>query len=260
MPRIARQQSITGIYHIMLRGANQQEIFHDDEDNIRFLETIVRYKIQCQIKVYGWCLMDNHVHLLLGKGNEDLSCTMKRICVSYVWYYNLKYSSSGHLFQDRFRSEIIDSDGYLLRVIRYIHQNPLKASMVSNIYHWKWSSLHEYYGNPILKPNIIDTETILSMFSDNIEHAIELFKIYNEAINEDLHMDNNIKIRLTDRMAEAEIKKLLQGYDVTEIKSLPRNKRNELIGNLKNVEGISLRQISRILGLSANLISRVLKE
>ena len=110
MPRGPRVKSISGIYHVMLRGANRQEIFHDDIDCMRFLEIIEKYKKVSGMKVYAWCLMNNHVHLLLKEGIEDLSITMKRIGVSYVTYYNLKYNTSGHLFQDRFRSENVESN------------------------------------------------------------------------------------------------------------------------------------------------------
>ena len=71
MPRIPRQRSESGIYHIMLRGTNRQEIFHDDEDCLRFLETLDRFKKKSELKVYGWCLMGTHVHLLLGEGKEE---------------------------------------------------------------------------------------------------------------------------------------------------------------------------------------------
>ena len=88
MPRRAREKSKSGIYHIILRGANRREIFHDDEDYMRFLETLEKYKKKTEIKIYGWCLMGNHIHLLLEEGNEEISITMKRIGVSYVWFYN----------------------------------------------------------------------------------------------------------------------------------------------------------------------------
>lgn len=77
MPCGPRVKSSSGIYHIMLRGANRQEIFHDDEDCIKFLETIDKYKTE--LSVYGWCLMSNHVHLLLKEGNENISIVMKLI-------------------------------------------------------------------------------------------------------------------------------------------------------------------------------------
>ena len=145
MPRRAREKSESGIYHIILRGANRQEIFHDDDDSTRFLETIEKYKKQVEIIVYGWCLMSNHLHMLLGEGKEELSITMKRIGVSFAWYYNWKYRTTGHLFQDRFASEIVDSDVYLMTVIRYIHQNPVKAGLVKCPLDWKLSSCAGYY-------------------------------------------------------------------------------------------------------------------
>ena len=76
-------------------------LFHDDNDSKKFLETIEKYKKQVEIKVYGWCLMSNHLHMLLGEGKEELSITMKRIGVSFAWYYNWKYRTTGHLFQDK---------------------------------------------------------------------------------------------------------------------------------------------------------------
>ncbi|WP_245989507.1 transposase [Ureibacillus thermophilus] len=105
--------SKTGIYHVMLRGANRQEIFHDDEDRLKFLEILTKYKKKVEMKVYAWCLMNNHVHLLIREGNERLSVTMKRIGVSYVQYYHWKYFTTGHLFQDRFKSENVETKHYL---------------------------------------------------------------------------------------------------------------------------------------------------
>ena len=140
MSRHAREKSKSGIYHIILRGANKQELFHDDEDKSRFLETLDRYKMESKLKVYGWCLMGNHVHLLIGEGKENLSVTMKRIGVSFVAFYNWKYNTTGHLFQDRFKSENVEDDEYLVTVIRYIHQNPVNAGLTGKPSEWKWSS------------------------------------------------------------------------------------------------------------------------
>lgn len=94
-------------------------------------------KKKSKYEMYAWCLMNNHVHLLLKEGIEPISTTMKRIGVSFVWYYNGKYNTNGHLFQDRFKSEKVESDQYLLTVIRYIHQNPVKAGIVKSVDEWK---------------------------------------------------------------------------------------------------------------------------
>lgn len=146
MSRGARMKSRSGIYHVMLRGANRQEIFHDDEDCIKFLDIIGKYKMKSGLEVYAWCLMNNHVHLLLKEGNEDISITMKRIGVSFVCHYNWKYKTTGHLFQDRFKSENVETNKYLFTVIRYIHQNPVKAGIVNRVDDWRWSSCLGYYG------------------------------------------------------------------------------------------------------------------
>jgi putative transposase len=93
LPRVARERSKSGIYHIMLRGTNRQEICHDDEDNVRFLETLDRYRKKSKIKVYGWCLLGKHVHLLIGEGEEGISTTIKRMGKNYAWFYNWKYKT-----------------------------------------------------------------------------------------------------------------------------------------------------------------------
>ena len=254
MPREAREKSQTGIYHVIIRGANRQEIFHDDEDRIRFLDTIERYKTSFKIKIYGWCLMGNHVHLLLEEGSEELSVTMKRIGVSYVSYYNSKYQATGHLFQDRFRSEKVEKDDYLLAVIRYIHQNPLKAGMVKRIEEWKWSSCLEYYGEKLYHHDLLDNELILKLFADNNDLAKIMFKEFNEAINEDRCLEDNKRIRLTDEEAVYEIKKLVPAIQIAQVKSFPKEKRNEAINRLKGIEGVNHRQLARILGVSPNLV------
>lgn len=166
MPRIARQKSESGIYHIILRGANRQDIFHNDDDCYRFLKILETYKTQSEISIFAWCLMGNHVHLLLKEGKEELAFTMKRIGVSYASYYNRKYKTVGHLFQDRFRSENIENDAYLLSVTRYIHQNPVKAGIVTKPDDWKWSSCKSYYTIVESPSSLLDNEFLLSMFAD----------------------------------------------------------------------------------------------
>ena len=112
MPRSARKKSESGIYHIMLRGINKQQIFEDKEDSERFLETLYKYKKQCEYEIYAYCLMGNHLHILLKEGKEDLTLMLKRIAGSYVYWYNWKYHRSGHLFQDRFKSEPVEDNAY----------------------------------------------------------------------------------------------------------------------------------------------------
>jgi REP element-mobilizing transposase RayT len=240
----------------MLRGANRQEIFHDDEDCQRFVETLERYKKKNEVKVHGWCLMGNHVHLLLKEGKEPLAATMKRIGVSSAWFYNWKYKTTGHLFQDRYKSEKVENDEYLLAVVRYIHQNPLKAEMVKSPEEYKWSSCKEYYDKPSNLPSLLDRELVLEIFSGDRKVAVEKFREYNEAENGDRFLDDAVKTRLTDEEARTQISKVTGGYGIAKIKSLPKGQRDEIVAKIKGIEGLTQRQISRILGISLSLINR----
>ena len=107
MPRMSKQKSSTGIYHIILRGINRQIIFEANEDKKKFLEILKKYKGGARYKIYAYCIMDNHVHILIKEGKEPLLKIMKRIGVSYVYWYNYKYERSVHLFQDRYKSELV---------------------------------------------------------------------------------------------------------------------------------------------------------
>ncbi|MDF0728663.1 transposase [Cytobacillus sp. S13-E01] len=135
-----------------------------------------KYKMKYELTVYAWCLMSNHVHLLIKEGNDDISVTMKRLAVSYVKHYNWKYRTTGHLFQDRFKSERVENKKYLLIVVRYIHQNPVKARMVHQPDKWRWSSCCEYYGRSTFPKNLLDGDYVLSMFSADSEVARRRFK------------------------------------------------------------------------------------
>ncbi|QGU00830.1 Mobile element protein [Candidatus Syntrophocurvum alkaliphilum] len=254
MPRQPRVKSESGIYHVMLRGVRKQDIFHDDEDCLRFLTTIKRYKKQSQINVYGWCLMGNHVHLLLKEGNENISTTMKRIGVSYVWFYNQKYKTVGHLFQDRYKSEQIETDEYLLTVIRYIHQNPVKAGFAKTPASWRWSSCFGYYGKEYEPVALLDDQLILGLFAHNQTVARDEFKDFNEIKNDDQCLDDKYIKKLTDEEALQEINKLQLGLDLEAIKKLPKTKRNVIISQIKTIEGLTQRQIARILNISENVI------
>lgn len=126
MPRQARKKSESGIYHIMLRGINKQQIFEDDEDCQKYLQILKECKAVSEFKLFAYCLMGNHIHLLIQLGKEPIDLIFKRIGSRYVYWYNLKYRRTGHLFQDRYKSEPVEADSYFLTVVRYIHQNPPK--------------------------------------------------------------------------------------------------------------------------------------
>lgn len=252
MPRKARQKSPNGIYHIMLRGINKQTIFEDDEDKTKFLETVNKYKDICKYQIYSYCLMDNHVHLLLKELEETISTAIKRISSSYVYWYNLKYERCGHLFQERFKSENVDNVAYFLTVIRYIHQNPLKAGLVDHIFEYKWTSLNEYIHEAIM----VDTDFGFDLFSPDRKTAINLFLAYMQEPNQDECLENKIKVRMSDNEVKEYLDKL--GFQNPSIlQQMDKESRNATIARLKELNGVTIRQLSRITGISKSVIQRV---
>ena len=140
MPRSARRLSATDTYHVMLRGINRQQIFMDDEDCRRFVRILSDCKQLSGFELYAWCLMPNHIHMLIHVQNEPLEKIIKRIGSRFVWWYNMKYERVGHLFQDRYRSEPVEEDAYFLTVLRYILPIPRDAISRSN------GTYKNYYG------------------------------------------------------------------------------------------------------------------
>ncbi|SDD78590.1 hypothetical protein SPACI_042220 [Sporomusa acidovorans DSM 3132] len=113
----------------MIRGNERRDIFLDDEDKLTFIDFLYSKKSDEGCLLYAYCLMDNHVHLVIKEGGSGIAKLMKRIGTSYVKYFNQKYQRVGHLFQDRYKSENIENNTYFLTVIRYVHQNPEKAGI-----------------------------------------------------------------------------------------------------------------------------------
>ena len=148
MPRSARRQSEAGVFHVMLRGINRADLFREPEDCERFLAILRKCKAICGFELFAWCLMGNHVHLLIRPGREPLSLVIKRIGCRYVYWFNQKYERVGHLFQDRYRSEAVETDAYFLTVLRYILQNPIKAGLEQHMGEYPYSSFKAYAGVP----------------------------------------------------------------------------------------------------------------
>ena len=246
MPRQARRKSESGIYHVMLRSINGQVIFEDEEDYFKFLETLKNYKAISEYQIFAYCLMSNHIHLILKVEKEDLDLIIKRVAGSYVYWYNWKYKRRGHLFQDRFRSEPIEDNEYFLTVLRYIHQNPIKAGICKSVSDYKYSSYNEYINEAI----IIDKEFCYEIISK------EDFMNFNKEICFDICLDigeNNF--RLTDDEAKTIIQKVSQCKNVVDFQNLAIDKRDKYLKILR-AKGLSIRQISRLTGVSFNVVRK----
>lgn len=251
MPRTSRQKSPTDIYHIILRGSNKQQIFYDDEDYRYFISILQKYKSISGFKLYAYCIMGNHIHLLIHICEEPIDTIIKRIGSAFVYWYNMKYERVGHLFQDRFKSEAVASEQYFLTVLRYILNNPVKAGFCEVPEQYPYSSGREYLCSD---PGITDTYSALSML------GISTLSEYMSDQNDDQCMDIDLpgRFRLTDERAKQLIIHEFGTYSPNSGKVKDRSVFNESIRILCR-SGISIRQLSRLTGISKKLIETALK-
>jgi REP element-mobilizing transposase RayT len=196
MPRQARKLSSTNIYHIMLRGMNGMQIFLDAEDNLKFLEVLKECRDISGFQLYAYCLMGNHVHILLRADGEDTGMIFKRLGARYVHWYNSKYDRIGYLFQGRYKSEPVENDSYLLTVARYIHLNPVHARLASDINDYVWSSYGEYTG----ARDIVDTSYIMDIV--NMEEFLR--------IHQDLYGGDNEQNPFGSRMPDGKAREVIE--------------------------------------------------
>lgn len=140
MPRQARQLAESGIYHVMLRGVNRDAIFLEDDDYERFLRTLRLVSEASGCTVLAYCLMSNHIHLVVRALQEPIGAVIKRLGVRYAGWFNSKYGRVGHLFQDRFKSQPVEDDSYLVTLLRYVWNNPIEAGLVQRPEDYRWSS------------------------------------------------------------------------------------------------------------------------
>ena len=250
MPRTARKKSITGVYHIILRGIDKRNIFIDNLDRTRFLSALFKAKKSGYFEILGYCLMSNHVHLLV-KEQESISTTIQRITVSYVQWHNNRTGRTGHLFQNRFRSEPVENETYLISVLRYIHQNPVKAGMVIEPKDYKWSSYNDYLKYYCGKNTIIDASLISSYFESK-----ENFVEYSIQRCNESHDEFNRKNRITDDELLEKISKMI---DIKKLNYIEKNERDKIIKDLYYNQHTSVRQIGRVIGISKSLVELVLK-
>lgn len=236
MPSQIRNTGSIGWSHIIIRGINRENLFYDDADYDRFQRTLNRFREEFCAEIPALCLMSNHVHILLHVPNEDFSQFMKKVTVSYAIYYNKKYERVGHVFQDRFRSEPVNDEKYLLTVARYIYQNPQKAGICS-------ATEYPY--------TFLALDGILSGYFD--EEAI-LQKFLNAGNN-----DRCLEYDFNGSYSDADVLQILSSMTGSEnpqqLQSAEKSVRNEILRELKR-SGISIRQISRLTGINRNIVQR----
>lgn len=271
MPRVQRIKGEFSTYHVVQRGNEKKNIFRNDEDKFKFLEIISKAREKYSFLVYAYCLMDNHIHLLINDNGNDISKLMKSINVSYVSYFNHTYQRCGHLFQDRFRSELVKDDRYLLEVSRYIHNNPVKAKIEEKLGGFKWSSYNIYSGKAIDDFDLLDTSKILGFFMGSRMKSVSEYEKfvakYGEFdgqildINEerqDFGQENRDRIHRFS-MAKVRIEQMLNEERMSMEKLLGnKSLRNKMIRTVRKNYSLNLKDLGELFGgISESQISRI---
>ena len=192
MPRTARQKSADAMFHVMSRSISEVDLFRDNEDKNKYLSILKHYKGTFEFKIYAYCLMDNHSHLIIDVNGADISKIFHGVNLKYAIYFNKKYRRHGHLFQDRFKSKIIDSNSYLVKASAYIHNNPYSMEQYENrVEKYEYSSLGVYLGLRADKFKLIEHGYLLSIFSRRRIKAVKLYfeylkKCYDDKIETEI--------------------------------------------------------------------------
>lgn len=163
-------------FHIIVRGNNRENVFRDHSDYVRYLQKFSFFCREGDITLYAYCLMPNHIHLLLEMGEVSLSKVLQRFHTWYTQYFNRRYGRVGHLFQGRYKAIVCDKDAYLLELVRYIHLNPVRAGLVDSPEEYPWSSHRVYLS--IDRSEVIDPSFVLKQFSDRLSAARRSYKTF----------------------------------------------------------------------------------
>lgn len=199
-----------GALHILTRGNNRQQIFKDESDYKTYLNFLKRYKQENNIMMYHYCLMPNHVHLIVGINRKsNIARFMKQVNLTYLYHYRRRYSYCGHLWQGRYKSLIISEDEYLIACGRYVELNPLKARLVKEPGEYKWSSYNVYSHG--IRDGIVDYDPVYLGYG---EREKDRQRMYQEDIDEGI-MDANFGRRFlgTDEF----VKKMEEKYGINNV-------------------------------------------
>lgn len=235
MARKSRNYIKSSFFHVMVQGINKEYIFNTDIDKKEYLKIMKNTETQYDVEIISYCIMDNHVHLLVRiEKTDDLSKFMHKINTLYALYYNKKYDRVGYVYRDRYKSQIIYSEKQLYICINYIHNNPIKAGICTYPYQYKYSSFINF--------SLSNLECISNMQKEQEDEKIFFLE--------------------DEEQTEKEIQKLISDYLINnnmKLEELRNNKDNlkELIELLRNTYNVSLRKIAVYLKIPRESIRRL---
>ncbi len=239
MPRYVRKLSESNTYHIVLKGINAQDIFLDAQDCLNFLEILKKASAAYSASIYAYCLMCNHVHLLVRFSENNMAQMFKSFGASFVFRYNMKYNRVGGLFNGRYYSKAVEDDSYLLTVLKYIHYNPVKAGLCKNPADWEWSSYREYLSNTA---QFADTNFIKQMITK--KQFLELHQRAPQDVFDCLTIDQSVW-KVSDQELKNILNELWESYST-----------DALAIQLKHAK-IPAYRISKLLGIPRDAVYRI---
>ena len=243
MGRGLRRISVSGYYHLISRGNNKQILYESPDDYRYYLSKMGKYSREADVVINAFCLMENHVHILVNDPHGNVSAMMRNLNGCYSKYYNQKYGRIGQLYQGRFLSEPIETETALFIVFRYILNNPRKAG-ICPASQYRWSSYKAYFGN---YPSID-----LSFVRDRLPTA-ESYRQYIDTPNEDECLEYENFTNQDDYALDV-IRSTLEIKTGTELQSWEKSRRNEALRALK-AKGLSIRRLERLTGVGRYIIS-----
>lgn len=180
MARPLRIDIENGLYHVTSRGWERRVVVRDDRDRQRWLELLARVATRCGWRVFAWVLMSNHFHLFVRTPRPNLSTGMHDLNSGYASGFNRRYRRCGSLFQGRFKAVLVEDDSHALELTRYVHLNPVRASIVEQLEEYGWSSYQDYLA--VRKaPEWLDCETVLGALGKNRSRARSAYRCFVEA-------------------------------------------------------------------------------
>jgi len=181
MPRRARLDAPGTLHHVIVRGIEKRRIVDDDKDRRQFIERLGNLSQNTQTAIYAWSLMSNHAHMLVRSGPQGLASFMRKFLTGYAGYYNRQHDRHGHLFQNRYKSIVVEEDTYFKELVRYIHLNPLRAKMVDSLEAldcYPWSGHGSVMG--YVEYGWHETGYVLNWFGKRLKHARGVYRIFVE--------------------------------------------------------------------------------
>ncbi len=253
MPRKAREKSKSGIYHVVIRGNNGQNIFFDEEDKQEFLNTLFFCRQTDGFLLFAYALFDEHAHFIIREESVNVANILKHITTKYVRWHNKKHGEHGRLLHDRYLSEPVDTEEDLMRSIRYVTVHGQQFHGTQSFDVEPWNSYKEYKD---LNTDKVESDIIFGLLADESEEGAMLFKAFLGLKSQDEFIDiGTERIMLSDdRIRDIVIEKY--GIEDGSLEGIEKERQTEILRELKSINGISIRRLARATGLTKFVVEK----